>query len=59
MKNKNIVCYIICSIRSNSMLSKNPNSGIYMTETAGTITTSGGNPTTNQGGLLICQKRKK
>lgn len=59
MKNKNAICYVICSYKSNSMLSKNPNSGIYETEISRTIDTSGGNPITNQGGVLICQKKKK
>ena len=61
-KNSQAICmpsvmvqaYRICSCASNSMKSANPHSGIYKTNKASTIDTSGGNPACNQGGLLIC-----
>ncbi len=49
-----VQAYRICSCASNSMKSANPHSGIYKTNKASTIDTSGGNPACNQGGLLIC-----
>ena len=45
--------YGICSQNSNSMLSDNPDSGIYEAETSRTLDTSGGNPSSNQGGIVI------
>lgn len=45
--------YGICSQNSNSMLSGNPDSGIYEAETSRTLDTSGGNPSSNQGGIVI------
>lgn len=42
--------YGICSFTSNAMKSDNPDSGIYKTDIAKTIDTSGTNPTCNQGG---------
>lgn len=45
--------YGICSDKSNSMLSDNPNSGIYKAETARTIDANGGNPGCNQGGIAV------
>lgn len=47
--------YGICSDSSNSMKSKNPHSGIYEANTIRKIDTSGGNPTCNQGGMLVVQ----
>ena len=43
----------ICSDKSNSMLSDNPNSGIYEAETSQTIDANGGNPGCNQGGIAV------
>lgn len=45
--------YGICSDASNSMLSANPNSGIYEAETSRTIDQNGGNPSCNQGGIAV------
>ena len=45
--------YGICSFASNAMKSDNPNSGIYKTDVAKTIDTSGTNPTCNQGGNVV------
>lgn len=45
--------YGICSQNSNSMLSDNPDSGIYEAETSRTLDTSGGNPSSNQDGIVI------
>lgn len=47
--------YGICSQNSNSMLSDNPDSGIYEAETSRTLDTSGGNPSSNQGGIVVCR----
>ena len=44
------VCYGISSFDSNAMKSDNPNSGIYVAETARTLDLNGGNPACNQGG---------
>lgn len=49
------VCYNICSDQSNAMLSDNPDSGIYLTDTARTLDRHGGNPSCNQGGIAICE----
>ena len=48
--------YVICSDSSNSMRSGNPNSGIYLADTSRTLDVSGGNPTCNQGGLMIVER---
>jgi len=45
--------YGICSDKSNSMLSDNPHSGVYETETSRTIDQAGGNPACNQGGIAV------
>lgn len=45
--------YGICSDKSNSMLSGNPNSGIYEADTSRTLDQSGGNPSCNQGGIAV------
>ena len=51
----NAVCYGICSYDSNSMKSSNPNSGIYVANTARTLDANGGNPACNQGGVCIVE----
>lgn len=51
------VCYGVCSYESNSMKSSNPHSGFYEAETARTLDANGGNPTCNQGGMLVVQKK--
>ena len=45
--------YGICSFTSNAMKSDNPDSGIYKTDIAKTIDTSGTNPSCNQGGNVV------
>lgn len=47
------VVYGVCSKGSNSMNSDNPYSGFYETETSRTIDTNGGNPSSNQGGMVV------
>lgn len=47
--------YGVCSKHSNSMMSNNPNSGFYEAETSRTIDTSGTNPSTNQGGMVVLE----
>ena len=47
--------YGICSKHSNSMMSDNPNSGFYEAETSRTIDTSGTNPSSNQGGMVVIE----
>lgn len=51
------VCYCVCSYESNSMKSNNPYSGFYEAETARTLDNNGGNPSCNQGGVIICEKK--
>lgn len=51
------VCYVISSYCSNAMMSDNPNSGIYVAETARTLDNNGGNPACNQGGVLVLERR--
>ena len=48
-------CYGISSFNSNSMLSDNPNSGIYEATTSRTLDLNGGNPSCNQGGIAIVE----
>ena len=47
------VAYGIVSTASNSWKSSNPHSGVYEADTARTLDANGGNPTCNQGGVLI------
>lgn len=47
--------YGVCSKHSNSMMSDNPNSGFYEAETSRTIDTSGTNPSSNQGGMVVIE----
>lgn len=49
------VCYGICSLSSNSMMSDNPNSGIYEAKTSRTLDLNCGNPACNQGGTVVVQ----
>ena len=49
--------YCIVSTASNSWKSSNPHSGVYKTDTARTLDANGGNPTCNQGGVLIIEIR--
>jgi DNA (cytosine-5)-methyltransferase 1 len=48
-----MVVYGICSNSSNSMKSANPDSGIYEADTARTLDQRVGDPTCNQGGMII------
>ena len=50
--------YGICSKRSNAMRSANPHSGIYEAKTARTIDANGGDPSCNQGGIIIVDRDK-
>lgn len=43
----------ICSYASNSMKSSNPHSGIYEADTSRTLDLNCGNPTCNQGGIVV------
>ncbi|MCR5452643.1 MAG: hypothetical protein K6F00_08465, partial [Lachnospiraceae bacterium] len=49
------VVYGLCSDNSNSMMSPNPNSGIYEADTTRTLDNNGGNPACNQGGMMVVQ----
>ena len=46
-------CYGIGSQASNAMNSPNPHSGIYEADTSRTLDCHGGNPTCNQGGIVV------
>lgn len=47
------ICYGISAYESNAMKSNNPNSGVYLAETARTLDNNGGSPACNQGGMAI------
>ena len=47
--------YGLCSNSSNSMKSANPYSGIYKADTTRTLDSQGGNPSCNQGGMIIVE----
>lgn len=49
--------YGLCSMGSNSMKSSNPHSGVYAAETSRTLDANGANPTCNQGGMAVVQRR--
>ena len=49
------VCYGISPYHSNAMLSDNPHSGIYEAKTSRTLDPNGGNPSCNQGGVLVIE----
>lgn len=49
------VCYGISAYHSNSMLSDNPHSGIYEATTSRTLDLNGGNPSCNQGGVMVVE----
>ena|GEM_PF-2083856 len=51
--------YGLCSVSSNSMKSGNPNSGIYEADTIRTLDSQGGNPSCNQGGMIVVEKEAK
>ena len=45
----------VCSKKSNSMMSDNPNSGFYEADTSRCLDGNGGNPTCNQGGIAVVE----
>lgn len=47
----------ICSKDSNSMKSENPKSGFYEADVTRTLDCNGGNPSCNQGGVVVVQSR--
>ena len=49
--------YGICSEKSNAMQSGNPHSGIYEADTSRCLDNNGGNPSCNQGGMVVCYNR--
>ena len=53
--NNQTVCYGISSYASNAMKSSNPNSGIYVADTARTLDNRGGDPACNQGGMIVLE----
>ena len=46
----------VCSKNSNGMKSSNPHSGFYEAQTSRCLDVNGGNPTCNQGGVLIVEQ---
>lgn len=50
-----VVAFGICAKNSNSMLSDNPHSGFYQSETARTLDTSNQSPCKNQGGMVVLE----
>lgn len=52
------VCYGISSYHYNAMLSDNPESGIYVADTARTLDENCNNPACNQGGVLVLEIRR-
>ena len=48
-----IKAFGVCSKQSNAMMSDNPHSGFYEAETSRTLDQGGGNPTCNQGGMIV------
>lgn len=50
-----VLVYGISSKDSNGMKSDNPHVGFYEAKTVKTLDTSGGNPTCNQGGMVVCE----
>lgn len=50
-----VICYGVCSYESNAMKSSNPYSGFYEATTTRTLDLNGGNPSCNQGGVMILE----
>ena len=46
-------CFGISPYASNAMLSDNPHSGIYEAKTSRCLDLNGGNPSCNQGGVIV------
>lgn len=55
---KSKTVYGLCSNSSNSMKSSNPDSGIYEAGTIRTLDSQGGNPSCNQGGMIIVESEQ-
>lgn len=55
---KRFMAFGVCSKSSNSMRSDNPNSGFYEAKTSRTLDQRGGDPTCNQGGIVVCENVK-
>ena len=53
------VCYVIDALSSNSMKSKNPNSGFHEEDRTKCLDTSCLNPTCNQGGVVIVESLQR
>jgi DNA (cytosine-5)-methyltransferase 1 len=53
--NQMATAYGISSYNSNAMMSSNPHSGIYEADTSRTLDLNGGNPSCNQGGIVIVE----
>lgn len=51
----NIAVFSIDPLSSNSMKSSNPHSGFHETDIAKCLDTSDGNPSKNQGGMVVCE----
>lgn len=51
--NQPIACYNISPYESNAMKSSNPHSGIQKVDTTRTLDLNGGNPSCNQGGVMV------
>ena len=54
-----VTVYGLCSNSSNSMKSSNPDSGIYEADTIRTLDRAGGNPSCNQGGMIVVERTRK
>ena len=55
VEDKKKMAFGICSKDSNSMKSDNPNSGFYKADIARTLDANGGNPSCNQGGIVVLE----
>ena len=53
--NTKLIAFGMCSTHSNSMMSGNPHSGFYVANTSKTLDFNCGNPTCNQGGIIVLQ----
>ena len=51
-------CFGISPYHSNCMKSDNPHSGIYEAQTSRCLDLNGGNPSCNQGGVVVLQLKK-
>lgn len=53
-----VLTFGMCSKDLNSMKSENPNSGFYEDRTSRTLDCNSGNPTCNQGGIVIVEQKE-